>query len=110
MIKKKMWRYYCEFCGKGGCSSSHMRKHEKHCTLNPDRNCGFCEAEGNHPQPMDQLIPTITHELLGLRKASKNCPACILSALRQSGHIDAFDFDYQAETKIFWAMHTPSGA
>lgn len=47
MKRVKKWVYYCEFCKKSGRSASHMAQHEKHCTANPDRECGMCEVIGN---------------------------------------------------------------
>ncbi len=47
MKTKKVTRYECEFCRKRGYSAGHMRKHERRCTMNPDRECGMCQfAEG----------------------------------------------------------------
>jgi|WetSurMetagenome_2_1015567.scaffolds.fasta_scaffold800885_1 hypothetical protein len=39
-IKKNV--YYCDHCGKRGMGASAMTKHEKHCTLNPNRECRLC--------------------------------------------------------------------
>lgn len=102
MIKKKMWRYYCEFCGKGGCSASHMKKHEEHCTMNPDRKCGLCEVADLEQQKMETLI--YAHVKGDLRSVSNECPACMLAALRQSKSSESFD--YQAEKKAFFEKHT----
>jgi hypothetical protein len=35
--------YYCEFCKKHSLSASSMSIHEKHCTLNPTRECRVCK-------------------------------------------------------------------
>ena len=117
MIRKKRWRYYCEFCKKSGGSAHHMRYHEAHCTMNPKRECGVCqytENDGAQPEIKDllaclppaemfeaacmdediakELFPDfsqhrITQGMHNLRKAAGNCPACILAALRQHGVI-----------------------
>jgi hypothetical protein len=42
MRTKKVNRYWCDFCNKAGLSAGSMAKHEKHCTLNPDRSCRVC--------------------------------------------------------------------
>lgn len=42
MKSKTVTRYNCDFCNKRGFSSPHMAKHEKHCTLNPARECRMC--------------------------------------------------------------------
>ena len=113
MKRKRVWRYYCEFCGKSSCAAGHMSKHEQRCTANPNRVCGFCSLHPDFPvsdvslqslvdlcpNPDDflvstddygcryytpQLRPLIEAALQDLRSKTE-CPACILAALRQSG-------------------------
>ena len=115
MRKKQVWRYYCDYCKKSGCSGGWIAKHEKHCTMNPDRECGMCKhAAGEEVQPnTDKLIamlpdPTEYHTafidefglqreewpglseavdkvLPALRESANNCPVCLLAAFRQRG-------------------------
>jgi hypothetical protein len=54
MKTKKVNRYYCDFCNRGGCSAAHMKKHERHCTANPERECRVC---GNAVRPRDVRVP-----------------------------------------------------
>lgn len=109
MRVRKVNRYYCDFCKKANCSAASINKHEKHCTMNPNRECGMCDVVKNKPVPMKKLLqvtPTTnaTKELLEpLRGLTDNCPACILSALRQSGCTDYALFDYKKEVETFWA-------
>ena len=35
MKTKRVLRYYCDFCGRGGCGKYAMEVHEKYCTMNP---------------------------------------------------------------------------
>lgn len=42
-VKKNV--YYCDFCKKKGLSKYHIKKHEKHCTGNLDRECRMCEEK-----------------------------------------------------------------
>jgi len=104
-----------------------MEEHEKHCTLNPNRECGLCDIIGESPRPMVELLAVvpkcadyktgdapwnIDHDkyeqasreaLAKLRELTNNCPACILAALRQSknsGLVEA-DFDFFKESKAF---------
>lgn len=46
-------RYYCDHCNKGNGSPSAMRRHERGCTLNPQRVCGMCKmlADEGGPEP-----------------------------------------------------------
>lgn len=114
MRRKKVWRFYCEYCKKANCSGASISKHEKHCTMNPSRDCGMCriadlpQAELSKtlailPDPK-QYEDTSTEEETGfvwtgytglteaveevmqkVRDATENCPACIMAALRQRG-------------------------
>jgi hypothetical protein len=113
MRKKKVWRYWCDFCGKGGCSASSMVKHEKHCTMNPNRICGFCKREELEQKPIAILIAAYDKDTLettnNLREAADGCPACMLSAIRQwKGQnnrpvSEAWDrWNYKQEVERFW--------
>lgn len=113
MKSKQVTRYNCDFCNKRGFSAPHMAKHEKHCTLNPDRECRMCrlladgldgDFERNTLAELIAILPDSTryHEVKdidvnrehekfsadvmeaipALRKASGNCPACMMAALR----------------------------
>ena len=43
VTKKQVWRYQCDFCGKRKYSAPAMGRHERHCTLNPNRVCRVCK-------------------------------------------------------------------
>ena len=130
MRKKKVWRYYCEFCKKAGCSGGHLKRHEEHCTMNPNRTCGMCEMMGGGApdlQKVMQILPNPddfkkTEEKFGfisfsgleeatdkvlqeLRDAVENCPACIMAALRQKGIPVPIvkNFNFTEECKSAWA-------
>lgn len=126
MKQKRVWRYYCDYCNKGGCSKGHMVKHEKHCTMNPNRLCGLCEAAGNTPVPIPNLIAALTGHgddwatgMTELRDLTDDCPACILAAIRQSHIQDPptglgsgewvddvrsdLGFNYREEHQAFWS-------
>lgn len=81
-------RYYCDYCNKGNGSASHMKKHERGCTANPQRECGLCrtlaDAGGPEPAPpRDQLLRILNdNNFAAMREAANDCPACILSVLR----------------------------
>jgi len=115
MKKKKVWRYYCEFCKKSGCSGGHLSSHEKSCTNNPDRVCKMCNAAGLNQKSIAELIKTLglgdKAGVDALREATDGCPACMLSAIRQSGlQIPdnengpgfSVDFIFSQEKDTFW--------
>jgi len=117
MNRKRVWRYYCEYCKKSGCSAGHMKKHEAGCARNPHRKCGYCKAGGLKQQPMKDLIEALgdgqKEGLDRLRDLANGCPMCILAAITQSGiqHIEAdedgisglhVDFDFKKEREEFW--------
>lgn len=112
MIIKKVNRYYCEYCKKSGCSASHMSRHEKSCTANPNRHCRMCGRKG-----IDGLIESLgtgrtEQEVENLRKEARGCPACMLAAIRQ-GHFNtppdedgpgfSVPFYFQKEKETWWA-------
>ena len=79
--------YYCDFCKKKGMSAASMSKHEKHCTLNPSRQCGLC----------------ILHSL-----SSDECPICEFSKLRLSGKLreEAYNgYSFEKALADYWATH-----
>lgn len=123
MKRKQVWRFYCEFCKKSGCSGGVIAKHEKSCTMNPNRVCGMCAAD---PDRLPKEYPTVAalieaakldavgelvtsdyewkpYAVTNLEAVSLGCPACMLAGIRQSG-IDLcwFDFDFTASKKLFW--------
>ena len=122
MRQKKVWRYYCDFCGKGGCGKPAIARHERGCTLNPSRRCGLCLHNGGVVQPTAaELLAAIEEDgpkLEDTRKVANNCPACILTAIRlyrkahpipaswncmeDGPHGQEWDFDFRAEVKAWW--------
>ena len=119
--------YYCEFCGKH--SLKPLNKHEKHCTMNPNRECHLCEnyAHINLPKIIEKYKNSyeLKEEDVGMEgfKSVKivwknekitideimndveNCPVCALTVIRCAGlnkfPIDLY-FDYQKELKKWW--------
>ena len=124
----KRWRYYCDYCGKSDGSKYHMANHEASCTLNPDRECKMCvHFEDDYDSDLPAMIAIVKSSVDGFEdewgnevwkikdgvdeievvknlKAITNCPACILSAMRQSGAPAMLfgSFDYKAEKKSLW--------
>lgn len=95
-----------------------MAVHERHCTMNPNRICRVCKTLlDQEPTPLSELVSIcrkvdMTPDSLGginipkslhlqLMAASKECPACEMAALRQSGipcpSVPGFDFTEQMQ-------------
>lgn len=121
MRQKMVWRYWCEFCGKAGCGKGAMRKHETHCTMNPERECRMCIAGADGGGKVKHKpLAAVIELLVKTNDASQaldfsGCPACTLAALRQSGLNrtildeagnsvirEPLPFDYKKEAVEFW--------
>jgi hypothetical protein len=113
MKTKSVLRHYCEFCGKGSFKKPSMIAHEASCTLNSNRVCFLCEQSFDLPALIAQAVKaSATDECWTLHLNDRlafnaiyhnveNCPACMLSILRQS-KVMAFElFDYRKE-KLDW--------
>ena len=123
MKKKKMWRYYCDYCKKASCSGGYMSVHEKHCTMNPKRECRMC----GEPVNIAEILPLLpkpvyksvydqndwelykyidnTKELeksVDIIKKFTNCPACILAVMRQNNKFGQAYYDYKKERADWW--------
>jgi hypothetical protein len=125
MTTKTVKLYCCDFCKKKGRSAGHIRKHEKHCTMNPNRECNVCKMIGGNQLPIEELKAflagltiekgdfdcegineaAINERLPALRKACGNCPACIMATLRQCGIPVpvATGFNWTEEMTPIWA-------
>jgi hypothetical protein len=118
MNRKRVWRYYCDFCKKAGCSAGHMASHEKGCTANPNRICRAHDRLSDHqPQrPIGELVLVLhgknpTEEVEALRELTGGCPMCMLAAIRQCGRQVAadedgpgfgFPFEFKKELEKAW--------
>lgn len=106
MRQVKVWRYYCDFCKKGGCGKAAMVKHEKRCVKNPDRECGMCRvSHGGNNSEMAELTAAAGISLARLREVSDSCPACMLAGIVQANLPDEHEchqFDFKAERDAFW--------
>lgn len=131
MRQRMVWRYWCEFCGKGGCAKGHMAKHESRCIKNPNRVCGMCRIADNKQASVLELAALCRRtDIPGqeiakeLRRLTRGCPACTLSAIVASGRsydvteeigtadswgcretkvvLDAIPFDYKQAKEAFW--------
>ena len=121
--------YYCDFCGKRGLSKGHMKTHELHCTLNPNRKCRLCDGHDLNPliekykntykivETSDVLDApyTVTHfEWIDKPVTSEmilddvdQCAMCALTIVRLSklteGYYDgAFNYDHKKALDAWW--------
>lgn len=105
MKTKRVLRYFCDHCSKGGQSKHHIFRHESICFRNPLRACFLCEQA----KPVEELKKTISGgDLAPLRDAAENCPACMLAAIIQlvpRGQRDSddrwYEFDYKKEKDAY---------
>jgi len=114
MRVKLVNRYYCDFCRKANCSSSGMRLHEQHCTMNPNRSCRMCKCPRDILALVRQLPSTPsfygehgeevgTLALARIRTICGTCPACMLAVIRQSGNVSVIPFIFQDEAKAWFS-------
>lgn len=125
IIKKNV--YYCDFCNKKSLSS--LKRHEKKCTGNPNRECNLCkDSEGkklhlvikellkrfkiieifeeeNISEQVKWIGKKITVEEI-FEKAD-NCPNCILNIIRCVGlnryyFNDEYKYNYMIELEEYW--------
>jgi hypothetical protein len=96
-----------------------MEKHERGCTLNPDRVCGLCAiSEHDKVLSLSELIDVLgngsSERFAKLREAANECPACILAAIRQSPNIrgslcpiesDVWSWEFKPALDAFWINH-----
>ena len=125
MKSRHVWVHVCDYCGKKLYRKPSMEKHEKTCTLNPQRVCGICRiAENVQPKMSDLLaVAGIPADYIGedtdieewnveklntmipkLKEVAGYCPACVLAALRQAGLPAplATEFDFKSMLKEIW--------
>jgi hypothetical protein len=109
--------YYCDFCKKH--SLLPLTKHEKHCTLNPHRQCGMCEQNYDYENLLKLIkVKKIKYfngpvgariKTSELNRLIDGCPVCALTLLRlfmkknKNKYVDVeTDFDFKKEKKEWW--------
>lgn len=100
MRKKRVWRYYCDFCNRGKCQP--QLEHERHCTLNPERVCRMCKRAEYVTAPTMETLKAAAFKSLEAVQRITDCPACVLAGIRQSGKSGHYEFDYKAACETFW--------
>jgi len=116
--------YYCDYCKKHGLSASSILNHEKHCTLNPKRECGGCKdwrenikqikyvekhykiLQSHKDKDSGGITRTFVAEFEDKIKdlADKvDCPFCMLAILRQSNTEKSWaNYNYKEEVEKHW--------
>lgn len=115
MRKKRTWRYYCDYCNKAGCSAGHMQRHEKHCTLNPNRKCRMCDMLEAVQKPLVTLVAVFgvyesdarskAERVTQLEELTEGCPACMLATARALDARDprwSIDVEFKRRCKDLW--------
>lgn len=110
-------RFFCDFCHRRGMAHAEdMRIHEWGCTMNPNRKCWLCE-DAYAPDikkvsaelrkmidpdaGLEESLAAREDAIKWLRTQCGDCPACMLSVLRQA-KVFAWDvFDYKKEREAW---------
>lgn len=92
--------FYCDFCKEHRLRSDAMERHERGCTLNPDRDCWWLTDGKMHKfdvaaiaDALKEREPLDSYDIDWLENQVKSCPACMLSAIRLGG-IKTDKFNY----------------
>lgn len=116
MITKLKKIHYCDYCGKHGMRKSCIEKHEKHCTLNPKRECRLCGRKSGNEDSAQLSLETLITQYKKISRIEQvvngvdidklgsdvgYCPACILTIIRCAG-LQAVKFDYHEALKEWW--------
>lgn len=98
--------FYCDHCKLRRLSRIAMEKHERHCTMNPQRTCRWVIDEKRHDFDIPRLAsalrenaPLLPTDIQRLRVEVEGCPACMLAALRQSGV--EYHYNYKTSDHLF---------
>ncbi|MDY6867018.1 MAG: hypothetical protein SVT56_03815 [Chloroflexota bacterium] len=120
--------YYCDHCGKRYLSKYWGEKHEKHCTLNPNRDCRMCDYVGtlnNIPEILDSIFNIgSAKEIFPLAdeifETTGGCPQCTLTILRllestprfqtwnhpkETQSAGFFTWSYEKACEEFWRLY-----
>jgi hypothetical protein len=127
MKVKQVNRYYCDYCAKSRGTKHSMEVHEKHCTMNPNRQCRMCKS-GNVPEllrlmPNPDLFFDVDDGMGGFKNyqtdmqaglqnvldATEGCPACTLAVLRQSYTRFLVEWNYEEACKEWWDAVNDAG-
>ena len=90
-MKKRVWRYYCSFCGKGGCSGGHIKHHEDHCTMNPMRKCGMCEYTGVDNVSIIDLLKALKVDIIEYKKTHPFNKSQTIDSVNLKGEHETFE-------------------
>lgn len=122
MRERKVTRYYCDHCGMSKGTRPAMVRHERTCTLNPERACGLCDMAGESSDlpALLAIFEGFTEEVdfssdaaleahkkdkaarvAKLRELAQGCPACILAVARQCKlYLEGFDWPTESKKWI----------
>lgn len=102
MKRKRVTRYYCEYCGKGGQTKRIIYWHEQGCLWNPHHRCPVCTKTRDWPAiALGFVLAGFNQEWVV--RAVEGCPHCVLAVLKahnkgkpKKEHVNFWDtFDYK---------------
>lgn len=119
--------YYCDFCKKRYLSKYWCEQHEKHCTLNINRDCRMCDYVGSYnkiPELLDSIYQKYNENMVyptanQIFEMTDYCPQCTLATIRliqkdkrfekwrdpEGSEFPWFDWDYKKECEDFWKKY-----
>lgn len=117
MKERLVKKWFCEHCKKSGGRRDIIERHESACTGNPNRSCRCCLMAGQKQASIRELLTALAKdidreqtifsgvELTSLRAITNGCPACILTAIRNSPQPVWADFTFADEMAAWLEIH-----
>lgn len=102
MRSKRVTRYYCDHCARGGFKAPAMARHEQVCFSNPTRECPECGEKKTDVKANSEFLkaqskyPSLSEAgaIEATREHVHNCPACLMSAVLMHNRENPDDFIY----------------
>ncbi|CAB4191660.1 hypothetical protein UFOVP1229_76 [uncultured Caudovirales phage] len=116
MKERLVKKWFCEHCKKSGGRRDIIERHESACTSNPNRLCRCCLMAAQKQASIRELLTALAKDIDGeqdgfgtvlteLRRVAKDCPACILTAIRNSPQPVWADFTFADEMAAWLEIH-----
>lgn len=124
MKERLVKKWLCEHCKKSGGRRDIIERHESACTGNPNRTCRCCLMASQKQASIRELLTALAKDiddepyadqlqesdgfgvkLTSLRAITSGCPACILTAIRNSPQPVWADFTFADEMAAWLEIH-----